>query len=889
MKYFSPSFTIFLCLFSYQTSFSQDIEISGKISDSLNQAIPYVSVIAFGDKLKKNILSYTTSNVDGSFKLIIRQSIYLDSIWLSFSHVSFMSKIVQTEKRTQIVNAQLSTKSNNLDEVFLESTKSLTIKGDTLVYNVSKIKKEKDYSIETVINRIPGISISENGQIKYNNKPISHLYINGLDLLEGRYNIATRGIPAEAVKDIEILQNHNHAKIERGKTLTDKVAINLQIKENRSLIFGSLKGDIGLPLIVGRADATPIFITDKVQDIASIKVNNIGESLQFNGIILTEESNVVENIKLDELNILSPPNTNGFGLNRNYWIDNESYSITNDVLIKRKNDVNLKIAANYNRNNEKFTRQSSDLYFFDNDSILVNRKSNDNLDKRDYFSSVIYEVNKDKLFLKNKSLFKGTIQEGFSTIIQNDNPLLYNYENQKLKLSNLLEVKSTFNDKIVNSGLIIEYQNGEEITNTTPPVFTDIIPNNMVFFNTEQNLQISQFNLGLFSSLDFEVWKFKSRLTQIIEFKSENMKSNLFQKSDMNIDSFDFPFSSHFTLNTIQSKTKLFSSYTLGNIDFIVDANLEYIKLNQNEIFQSTSSKKNDYLFLQPSFALSYKINEKWRSSARLNYNNKISNFSQLYNGLILRDFTSLYQNPSLINNTQNLNVDLNLSYRDILKGFYFNNNFQYNNTKSDFTFVSTLNDNGLIQIAAENRPNTMFSLSNSTSLTKRFFQILETELTYSFNYFNTEQIFNEIVQNNLNTTHSIVVEVELDNNTWYGIKYYGNYNRNLFRVDSFKNSNVFFKNRFEFDIYTTEKSRINLGYESVLTSFSKGASLNNNEIYDLSIFYKPNKKLFLRASIINIFNTGFFSTIASNANIVSQSRFSLRPRQITVGFNYSL
>jgi hypothetical protein len=57
---------------------------------------------------------------------------------------------------------------------------------DTITYNVNGLKAKKDYTIEEVINRIPGVSISESGQIVF--KPISHLYINGLDLLEGGYS-----------------------------------------------------------------------------------------------------------------------------------------------------------------------------------------------------------------------------------------------------------------------------------------------------------------------------------------------------------------------------------------------------------------------------------------------------------------------------------------------------------------------------------------------------------------------------------------------------------------------------------------------------------------------------------------------------------------------------
>ena len=132
---------------------------------------------------------------------------------------------------SQSLKVSLREKSNVLQEIILKAKKTIEIKGDTITYFVDEIKKEKDYSIEEVINRIPGVEIKENGQISYNNRIISHFYINGVDLLEVRYNIATRGIPAGVVEEIDIMKNHNHARIDKGVTDSEDVAFNLKIRK----------------------------------------------------------------------------------------------------------------------------------------------------------------------------------------------------------------------------------------------------------------------------------------------------------------------------------------------------------------------------------------------------------------------------------------------------------------------------------------------------------------------------------------------------------------------------------------------------------------------------------------------------------------------------------
>jgi outer membrane receptor protein involved in Fe transport len=132
-------------------------------------------------------------------------------------------------------------------------------------------------------------------------------------------------------------------------------------------------------------------------------------------------------------------------------------------------------------------------------------------------------------------------------------------------------------------------------------------------------------------------------------------------------------------------------------------------------------------------------------------------------------------------------------------------------------------------------------------------------------------------------------LELGLDNNTWYGITYKGGLNSGVSKVNDLRNTNLFVKHELELDFYTSSKSRLNLGLESVNTSTSSSDMTNRNTLFNLSYFYKPTKKLFLRASFTNIFNEDFFTTVQNSSNFISQSQFSLRPRQFTIGLNYSL
>jgi hypothetical protein len=50
------------------------------------------------------------------------------------------------------------------------------------------------------------------GKILYQGKAINKYYIEGLDLLEGKYNLANDNLPYQEVSQVQILENHQHKK-----------------------------------------------------------------------------------------------------------------------------------------------------------------------------------------------------------------------------------------------------------------------------------------------------------------------------------------------------------------------------------------------------------------------------------------------------------------------------------------------------------------------------------------------------------------------------------------------------------------------------------------------------------------------------------------------------
>ena len=105
-------------------------------------------------------------------------------------------------------------------------------RGDTVSYIVSAFANSNDKSIGDVIAKIPGFDVDKiSGKISYEGKPISKFYIEGLDMLGGKYGVATNTLPQGDVGTVEVMRRHQPIRVLEDFTFTDDAAINIKMKD----------------------------------------------------------------------------------------------------------------------------------------------------------------------------------------------------------------------------------------------------------------------------------------------------------------------------------------------------------------------------------------------------------------------------------------------------------------------------------------------------------------------------------------------------------------------------------------------------------------------------------------------------------------------------------
>ncbi len=115
------------------------------------------------------------------------------------------------------------------------------------MFNADSFKQGNEQVIEDLLRKIPGLNIDSDGTIKVGNQEIEKVMIDGDDMFEKGYKILTKNMPVNPVDKIELLQNYSNNKHLKGIENSEKVALNLTLKDDyKRTWFGNTNLGYGL-------------------------------------------------------------------------------------------------------------------------------------------------------------------------------------------------------------------------------------------------------------------------------------------------------------------------------------------------------------------------------------------------------------------------------------------------------------------------------------------------------------------------------------------------------------------------------------------------------------------------------------------------------------------
>lgn len=257
-------------------SASAQVNVTGRVIDLQQKPVSDVIVkLASGSKT----LAFTNSNAQGVYSLEVKNA-PSGEVTLQFTHIGYEkeSERVTLKERVTKMDMILTPKDVLLKEVTVKPD-PLRQRGDTLSHNLASFLGKGDVTLEDGLKRLPGVDVAQSGAISYMGKPISQFNIEGLDMLGGKYNLATSNIPADYVTQVEIVRNHHSRRVERDVP-SNEVSMNIRLSKKAKLKpFGQEEAGAGymedgndrLQTLLG---VTGMMFTDKFQTICSLKGGN---------------------------------------------------------------------------------------------------------------------------------------------------------------------------------------------------------------------------------------------------------------------------------------------------------------------------------------------------------------------------------------------------------------------------------------------------------------------------------------------------------------------------------------------------------------------------------------------------------------------------------------
>ena len=887
------------------SSFAQ-IKLEGVVKDSIGNPLELANVIAINQS-SNQLESYGITNEQGIFKLNLSNNssfkIQVSYIGMKTAEATVATKDADITQNFTLYN------DNTLDEVELTYEMPVTIKGDTITYNADSFNKGTERKLGDVLKNLPGVEVTDDGEIEVEGKVVSKVMIDGKDFFDGDSKLATKNIPSSAIDKVQVLKNY--AEVGQLSAVTnnqDNIAINLKLKKGKEAFwFGDITAGSGIADKDGLYLFQPklFYYSPKLSVNFIGDLNNIGEVafsrrdfFNFSGGFRPPSTKSGTNINLGDnsLGFLTMQNNRAKDINSKLGAANFSYSpkesldlsgfaifsssrvemqenrsieyTNNDLGIPhedtqsntyQKSDLGtMKLSAKYkpNPNNQldyeilgRMTKESQDQNFFS--SVIGN------IDQVDEATPFRFSQNLNYYYtLDDTNIFAFEGQH----VIQDEDPFYNAIIEEKANYQvtadslGLDDTQLTYNiaqDKRVKSNQLdakLDYWN---------------------ILNAKSNINIT---LGTILSNQ----KFNSEIFQYLDDGSVfNPTPNINDGLDTN--DTDYNFTDLYAGLHYQFKTGIFTitpgfsahAYSTNNTQF--------------------GEKYTDNFFrLLPDFDM--RIQLKKSENINLNYRmqTQFTDVNNLARGLVLNGYNSLFSGNEALENAVSHNV--NLSY------FSFNM-FNYTNVFGSINYSKRIDQiRNLTNFESVIRINSPFNsgfadetLTAFGSFQRRFGK-LQATLRGNFNYSKFNQFVQGVQSVNENYTQNYTAQLRTNFRTAPNVEL--RYNYVISDNDQGSTRNKFYTSAptIEFDALILKSFTFRTDYSYNNFSDEEG-TINSFEFWNASLSYRKNEdaKLEYQIKATNLLDTKSQAQSSTSNISVSSTEYFIQPRFVTFRLIYSL
>ena len=273
---FARYFTLLLVFASLTLHAQSSLTFFGEVRDTLGVPLQFANVMAV-DTTTQKMAGFAVTNPEGRFRIRLEAGkVY--QLKITYIGYSPFEQLIQPTAPTEApILFILTANITELGAVEIVAEMPVTIKGDTIVYEVEAFNQGNERKLEDVLEDLPGFQIEENGEIKVQGKKVDKVLVDGKEFFDGDSKLATKNIPAHVVDKVQLLQNFNDISPLSAVNGSEQLALNVQLKEDKKqIVFGDVTAGVGdRERYYGHLNA---FYYDKKTNLNLIADgNNIGE------------------------------------------------------------------------------------------------------------------------------------------------------------------------------------------------------------------------------------------------------------------------------------------------------------------------------------------------------------------------------------------------------------------------------------------------------------------------------------------------------------------------------------------------------------------------------------------------------------------------------------
>jgi hypothetical protein len=883
--------------------------VEGTVLDA--QGKPVDAYVTVSLREGESILGFSDTDAKGHYRLEINAM--SDSLAVTAAGLSIGKTVKRIANRSQRLDFSVSEQGLELKEVRIRSEK-IRQDGDTVNYLVGAYQQQGDRVIGDVLKRMPGIKVSDDGKIKYNGQDIKKFYVEEMDLLQGRYGLATNNINAGDVASVQVMEHHQPVKMLQGKVNTDDVAINLKLKDGakgtvaiNTLLGGGLQqaGGWGLgsrPLNyeqteVGRnplwtAELVGMYFAKTRQNMTLYKGNNTGEDVSME---LKQHYSGINSVMLYPFCPTGVILPNGSGLSKKRTFDNRSHILTMNHLEKINGDAELGLnVAYYNNRIRREGNSVSDL-FINNDSRLLSTESMTSETKMNNLDvEARYNRNAQGGFLAdvlkfdanwNSDTVDGLLASGRTGAGATD------YGTERIRQHFYrpeLSVINTFNTirNIGNNFFNLHFSAGYAQRPNTLSVDVDSLAEETMNryvqevtsrhiagrFNTDYNIRISEhftFSYGLNASLNMH-----GIVTDLNGFTPPAGDSRL--DNDL-------------WYNTYCLSVGQAYKYKSHSLNITLGLPLEVYSQSLDDKVRGSKDDYTHFLF-SPSLSLSWVLTRTLTCTAQAYYTKTVGDPGGIYSGYILSNYRAFQRSyVDQLSETKNCSGNVLLRYRSAMHALFANVGLNYRRSRDNQIYGYSYE--GVTSVVQAVNQSTTANVYGVNAEVSKGFDFLHSGITLlcAYTLSEDERLISELLYPYRNRNLSYGGSVSFSPVNWMGVVYTGGFSvSRSYTVGNRSESAIVRSNtqRLSMSVYPTKKLTLTLAAEDNYNNLTE----ENRHAWFGDASAKLKWKLVdLELKLNNLFDQRQYTRVNYSGLDIYTSTSQLRPRNLILTVRFKL